>query len=61
MTSRCIVIQLDLVGGPLRKVERLMPAPGQGEVLLRVLACGVCRTDLHVVDGEVAASLPIGP
>jgi len=33
--------------------ERPIPAPGAGEVLLRVKACGVCRTDLHIVEGEL--------
>jgi propanol-preferring alcohol dehydrogenase len=33
--------------------ERAQPQPGPGEVLLRVLACGVCRTDLHIVDEEL--------
>jgi propanol-preferring alcohol dehydrogenase len=41
------------VGRPLEKVERPTPAPGSGEARLKVLACGVCRTDLHVVDGEL--------
>ena len=41
-------------GEPLRLVERPVPEPGPGQVLLRVSACGVCRTDLHVVDGELA-------
>src|SRR5579883_2356457 len=41
------------VGRPLELVERPDPHPAQGEVRLRVLACGVCRTDLHVVDGEL--------
>ena len=37
-----------------------MPEPGAGELLIRVHACGVCRTDLHVMDGEVrAAKLPV--
>ncbi len=40
-------------GEPLREEERPVPSPGPGEVRLRVLACGVCRTDLHVVDGEL--------
>jgi len=40
-------------GEPLRLVERPDPAPGPGEARLKVLACGVCRTDLHVVDGEL--------
>jgi len=38
---------------PLRLVERPLPEPGPGQVRLRVRACGVCRTDLHVVDGEL--------
>ncbi|MEE8447912.1 MAG: zinc-dependent alcohol dehydrogenase family protein [Gemmatimonadota bacterium] len=38
---------------PLRRREMDRPDAGEGEVLLRVLACGVCRTDLHIVDGEL--------
>lgn len=37
----------------LAVVERPVPQPGSGELLLRVRACGVCRTDLHIVDGEL--------
>ena len=44
---------LEAPGGPLRDVERPVPAIGFGDVLLRVRACGVCRTDLHVLDGEL--------
>ena len=40
-------------GAPLTFQERLDPVPGPGEVRVRVRACGVCRTDLHVVDGEL--------
>jgi propanol-preferring alcohol dehydrogenase len=43
---------------PLRPERRPDPVPGPGEVLLRVCACGVCRTDLHVVDGELPAQRP---
>jgi propanol-preferring alcohol dehydrogenase len=39
---------------PLRPQELPDPAPARGQVLLKVLACGVCRTDLHIVDGELA-------
>ena len=39
---------------PLRLVELPVPEPGPGQVLLRVLACGVCRTDLHILEGELA-------
>jgi propanol-preferring alcohol dehydrogenase len=38
---------------PLRLVELPVPKPGPGQVLLRVRACGVCRTDLHIVEGEL--------
>ncbi len=47
------VMQLDAPGQPLRLVERPVPQPGPGEILVRVAACGVCRTDLHVVDGDL--------
>jgi propanol-preferring alcohol dehydrogenase len=53
---------LDEPGRPLRAAELPVPEPGDGEVLVRVRACGVCRTDLHVLDGEVrGAKLPIVP
>ncbi|GFM27827.1 zinc-dependent alcohol dehydrogenase family protein [Novosphingobium sp. PY1] len=44
-----------------RRVERPVPQPGPGEVLVKIAACGVCRTDLHVLDGEVAAHYPVIP
>ncbi len=51
---------LETIGGPLRPAEVPKPRPGPGEVLVRVLACGVCRTDLHIVDGELPAhKLPL--
>lgn len=40
-------------GGPLRMRNEPIPVPGPGEMLVRVLACGVCRTDLHVVEGDL--------
>lgn len=46
-------MQLDKAGQPLRAVTRQTPEPGPTQVLVRVHACGVCRTDLHVVDGEL--------
>jgi propanol-preferring alcohol dehydrogenase len=49
-------------GEPLRLEEVPVPEPGPGQVLLRVAACGVCRTDLHVVDGELPnPKLPLVP
>jgi propanol-preferring alcohol dehydrogenase len=44
---------LDEPGQPLREAELPDPEPRPGQVLLRVRACGVCRTDLHVLDGEL--------
>jgi len=38
---------------PLKFVDVSAPEPGEGELLIRVLACGVCRTDLHVIEGEL--------
>lgn len=56
------VMQLDRPGQPLRMVERPLPTPGPGEVRVRVGACAVCRTDLHVVDGELPDPvLPLVP
>ena len=53
---------LDSPGTPLREAELPAPEPGQGELLVRVDACGVCRTDLHVVDGELPdPKLPLVP
>ena len=53
---------LERIGEPLKLVERLDPEPAQGQVRVRVAACGVCRTDLHVVDGELPnPKLPIVP
>jgi len=49
-------------GRPLVLRERPTPAPGPGELLIEVAACGVCRTDLHVVDGELPEpKLPLVP
>jgi propanol-preferring alcohol dehydrogenase len=44
---------LERAGAPLVMRERAVPAPGPGEVLIEITTCGVCRTDLHVVDGEL--------
>ena len=53
---------LERPGQPLRLVDLPVPTPGTGQVLLRVHACGVCRTDLHVVDGELSEpKLPLIP
>ena len=53
---------LDSPGSALRLAEWPQPVPGPGEVLLKVEACGVCRTDLHLVDGELPDPvLPVIP
>jgi alcohol dehydrogenase, propanol-preferring len=53
---------LDVPGEPLRVAEVATPEPGEGQVLLRVHCCAVCRTDLHVVDGELPdPRLPLIP
>ncbi len=53
---------LEKPGVPLQLLEKPDPIPGQGEVQVRVSACGVCRTDLHVVDGDLPdPKLPIIP
>jgi propanol-preferring alcohol dehydrogenase len=44
---------LDAQGKPLRAADMPDPQPGDGELHLRVRACAVCRTDLHIVDGEL--------
>ena len=51
-------MMLDAPGRPLRLVERDVPEPGPGQLLLEVRACGVCRTDLHLLDGELAFTAP---
>ena len=49
-------------GAPLELQEAAEPIPGAGEVRVKVSACGVCRTDLHVVDGELPdIKYPITP
>jgi len=48
----------DRVGAPLRAAELPKPEPGPGQLLLKVRACGVCRTDLHELDGEVEIENP---
>jgi propanol-preferring alcohol dehydrogenase len=53
---------LDAPRAALREAELPAPEPGPGELLLEVAACGVCRTDLHIVDGELTEpKLPLVP
>lgn len=60
LTMRAMVLHAP--GEALRAETRAVPRPGPEGVLLRVLACGICRTDLHVVDGELREPrLPLVP
>ncbi len=59
--TKVVAMQLDQPGRRLKQVERPIPVPAPGEVLVEVLACGVCRTDLHVADGDIHGTLPIVP
>ena len=62
MKSWMCAMLLDRPGAPLRLAELPVPQPGRGAVLIEVEACGVCRTDLHLVDGELAhPTLPVIP
>jgi propanol-preferring alcohol dehydrogenase len=61
MTNAMRAMVCDGPGRGLREERRPLPVPGPGELLVEVLACGVCRTDLHVVDGEVPARYPVVP
>ena len=63
LPHRYTAMALTRAGDPvLQAVERAMPLPGPGQLLLRVDVCGVCRTDLHIVDGELTCpSLPRVP
>ena len=62
MPSMMRAMVLHAPGEPLRAETRAVPRPGPEGVLLRVLACGICRTDLHVVDGELREPrLPLVP
>src|SRR5690349_16954516 len=54
-------MQLDRAGQALRQIEGEVPHPSGPDLLIEVAACGVCRTDLHIVDGEIRGPLPIVP
>lgn len=57
-----LAMQLHAPGSPLKMAELAPPHPNSHQVILRVHACGVCRTDLHIVDGElVPLQLPLIP
>lgn len=53
MTQRVIAMVLEQAGGPLQRRALPLPVPAANQVLIEVAACGVCRTDLHLLDGEL--------
>jgi propanol-preferring alcohol dehydrogenase len=57
---RAIVVErpAPIESNPLRLVEKPKPVPGDGEILVRVIVCGVCRTDLHLAEGELPPKHP---
>ena len=62
LPSRMLAMVLTAPGGPLQAQMRALPEPDENQVLIRVGACGVCRTDLHIVDGELPPhKLPLIP
>ena len=57
-----LAMVVDNPGKPLRRAEVPAPCPGPGQLSIRVRACAVCRTDLHIVDGELTQpKLPLIP
>ena len=54
-------MQLERAGEPLRVVEAPASEPQDADLLIEVAACGVCRTDLHILDGDIHGKLPIIP
>ncbi len=54
VVDHCVAID----DGPLRRVDRDLPSPGAGQVRLRVICCGVCRTDLHLAEGDLPPRRP---
>ena len=51
--TKMLAMVLETPRQPLRLLELPIPQPGPEQVLIQVHACGVCRTDLHIVDGEL--------
>lgn len=57
---RAIVVErpAPVESNPLRLIEKPKPVPGRGEILVRVVMCGVCRTDLHLAEGDLPPKHP---
>lgn len=55
-------MQFEGIGKPLKMVEREVPVPGAGQLLVEISACAVCRTDLHLIDGDLPdPKIPVVP
>jgi len=61
MPAMMRAMQVDMPGAKLHMVERPLPVPQAGQVRIAIICCGVCRTDLHVSDGDICGDLPIIP
>lgn len=61
MADHVVAMQLESAGGPLHAVERPLIEPSGTDLLIKVAACGVCRTDLHILDGDIRGTMPIVP
>lgn len=60
--STMLAMVLEAPGTPLQLREVPVPVPGDNQVLIRIIACGVCRTDLHIMDGDLRSpKLPLIP
>jgi propanol-preferring alcohol dehydrogenase len=53
MQSWVVATPGPIAGNPLRRIERYLPEPGPGQIRVRVSCCGVCRTDLHLAEGDL--------
>ena len=58
LPSRMIAMALDHAGAPLECVTRAVRSPKRGHILIRVTACGICRTDMHIIDGDLSDPKP---
>src|SRR6185436_15099079 len=62
MKAMVLARTADVGTDPLQLRQLPMPEPGPGEILVRITVCGVCRTDLHVIEGELSnPALPLIP
>ena len=62
MKAMLLEQEADVTTNPLKNRDMALPEPGPGQIRVKLLVCGVCRTDLHVVEGELPPSTrPIIP